>query len=395
MADGGILLDMKGMNRLIEVNPKEGWITAEAGITWVKLYSELKRRGMTFRGAPDNLVSTLGGAVSTSGYSYHCTKYGSIADQVLQLEVVLPGGEVITCGSSRIGGRVYGADPLPLFTTSLGSFGVITKVTLRAYPYASHNPAYITGFIYDSIEKAVCDLKVIAQRCSPDILFFGSNTREFTTKYREVLIEETGKLGCPYSRKIPYPVRLYTRYVSLMKKETPGRINFIFTGYEGKKDDARKLERAAGGRKFIEYSVEDEYIVRGKALWRMLTLEGSIPALCDCVVPGEHAAEMVRYGIEKLEIAGFSPVVYGLLLPGGSAFGIGFYTSIQRCRIQEYEAVRKDIFEKTLSFGGTAYKYGGLRRRVAERSVGSGYSLMASFKKYIDKNNILNSDVIF
>lgn len=395
VADGGILLDMKGMSRLIEVNPKEGWITAEAGITWIKLYGELKRRGMTFRGAPDNLVSTLGGAVSTCGYSYHCTKYGSIADQVLQLEVVLPGGEVITCGSNRTGGRVYGADPLPLFTTSLGAFGVITKVTLRAYPYASHNPAYITGFIYDSIEKAIGDLRIIAEKCSPDILFFGSNTGEFTMRYREVLIEETVKLGCSYSRKIPYPVRLYTKYASLMKKEMPRRINFIFAGYEGKKDDAGKLERAAGGRKFIEYSVEDEYMVRGKALWRMLTREGSIPALCDCIVPAGDTAEMIRFGIERFETAGFSPVVYGLLLPGGFACGIGFYTGIQRSRASEYENARKEIFEKNLSLGGTAYKYGGMRKGVAEKSVGSGYALMASFKKYIDKNNILNRDVIF
>ncbi|KCZ72472.1 FAD/FMN-dependent dehydrogenase [Candidatus Methanoperedens nitroreducens] len=395
VADGGILLDMKGMNRLIEVNPAQGWITAEAGITWIKLYSELKRKGMTFRGAPDNLVSTLGGAISTSGYSYHCTKYGSIADQVLQLEVVLPGGDIINCGSNKIGGRVYGADPLPLFKTSLGTFGIITKVTLRAYQYTSHNPAYITGFIYDDIEKAVSDLPVIAEKCSPDILFFGSNTREFTMKYREVLIEETKKLGCSYSRKIPYLVQLYSNYANLVKKEMPERINFIFTGYEGTKKGTKKLSSAAKGKRFIEYSVEDEYIVRGKALWRMLTLGGHVPALCDCVVPRERAGEIIRSGIEEFEKTGFNPVVYGLLLPGHFSIGIGFYTSVQRSQIQKYENVRREIYEKTLSLGGTAYKYGGLRKSVAERSIGSGFYLMDRFKKYIDRNNILNCDVLF
>ncbi len=395
VADGGILLDMKGMSRLIEVNAAEGWVTAEAGITWIKLYSELKRKGMTFRGAPDNLVSTLGGAVSTSGYSYHCTKYGSIADQVLQLEVVLPNGDIINCGSDRIGGRVYGADPLPLFKTSLGTFGVITKVTLKAYAYASHNPAYITGFIYDSIEKAICDLSIIAEKCNPDILFFGSNTREFTIEYREVLVEEAKKLGCSYSRKIPYLVQLYSSYANLMKKEMPERISFIFTGFEGAKNSTKKLSSAATGRKFIEYSVDDEYIVRGKALWKMLTLDGNLPALCDCVIPREKAGEMIRFGIEKLKKAGFDPVIYGLLLPGRFSVGIGFYTRIQRSQILEYENLRREIYEKTLDLGGTAYKYGGLRKNMAEKSVGNGFYFMDMLKKSIDKNNILNYNVMF
>jgi len=395
VAHEGILLDMKGMNKLIEVNPEEGWITAHAGITWVELYSQLKKRGLTFRGAPDNLVSTIGGAVSTSGYSYHCTKYGSIADQVLQLEVVLPGGDIITCGSSKLGGRVYGADPFPLFTTSMGTFGVITKVKLKAYPYLEHNQAHIAGFLYDNIETAVKDLSVIQEKSNPDILFFGSNTREFTIKYREILIEETKKLGCLYSKKIPLLVQLYTSYIKLMNKEMPERINFIFSGYEGTKKKINNISSSSNGRKFIEYSVEDEYIVRGKALWRMLTLNGNIPGLCDCVVHKENAGAFINYGLGKFKNAGFDPVVYGLLLPGCRSVGIGFYTSIQDSQVKQYDNVRKELFENVLNLGGTAYKYGGLRKDIAEKSVGSGFYLMESLKKSIDKNNILNYDVIF
>ncbi|MCZ7381427.1 MAG: FAD-binding oxidoreductase [Candidatus Methanoperedens sp.] len=400
VSNGGILMDMKGMNKVIEYNVKEKWVTAEAGMTWIKLYQYLKEHDLSFRSAPDNLVSTVGGSISTCGYGFHCTKYGSLADHVLGLEVVLPDGKVLQRGPKEIGMRMYGADPLPLFLSGYGTFGIITKATFRCYSYDERSPSHLVGLLYNKfeIEDAVEDMLLMSKNCNPDILYFGSTTPEFQMMYKDMLIEEAHKLGCTYKRKIPLMVQLYSAYLRKFGKKTPSRFNFVFAGYDGmdNKKKLRCVKSASRGNALYEFSVDDEYLVRGRALWRIFTQKGAIPCFSDCVVPASCAGEMIRFGITELEKNGFNQIaLYGLLTQNKSAIGIGFYTGLPLDRVSEYEGVRKKIAEKVVKFGGVIYKYGGIRKNTAKESIGEGYNLMHLLKNKLDPNDILNRGVLF
>jgi len=140
---GGVLVDMRSMNKIIEINEKHLTATVQAGCTWYKLEKELKKRGLAY------LASELGGPSMTVGGSivkagggpYGTCKYGlhGYCD-VVALEVVLPTGEVIRTGSQayknvppfdRFG---VGPDLTSFFIGSEGTLGIITEVTLRVRP---------------------------------------------------------------------------------------------------------------------------------------------------------------------------------------------------------------------------------------------------------------------
>ncbi len=400
VSKGNILVDMKGMNKITGYNVKEKWVTAEAGVTWIKLYQYLKERNLSFRSAPDNLVSTVGGSINTCGYGFHCTKYGNLIDHVFGLEVVLPDGNVLQLGPKELGMRMYGADPLPLFLSSYGMFGIITKATIRCYPYNERSPSHIVGLLYNKlrIEDAVEDMCLLSKNCNPDILFFGSTTPKFQNTYKDLLIGESFKLRCAYVRSVPLIVQLYAAYLRKFGKTMPQRFNFVFAGYDGIENKKKLgcIKSAARGSILYEYSVEDEYLVRGRALWRVFTLNGAVPCFSDCVVPASHADEMIRFGIDEFEKNGFNEVaIYGLLTQNKSAMGVGFYTGLSSNRVLEYETVRKKIVNKAVNLGGVIYKYGGIRKNTAKESIGEGYDLMHLLKNKLDPKDIINRGVLF
>lgn len=98
---GGIVLDMKRMNKIIEVDTENLTVTVQAGATMDKVYREVKKHGYFFTHHPESAVSsTIGDALSCYGVSVFSAKYGCAYDQVLGLEVVLGTGDVI-----RVGGK--------------------------------------------------------------------------------------------------------------------------------------------------------------------------------------------------------------------------------------------------------------------------------------------------
>jgi glycolate oxidase subunit GlcD len=96
--------------------------------------------------APDpssQAACTIGGNVAENAGGPHCLKYGVTSNHILELEVVLPGGEVITLGSP--GGEPWGPDLVGLFVGSEGMFGIATRITCRLLPI----PAAVATLLAD------------------------------------------------------------------------------------------------------------------------------------------------------------------------------------------------------------------------------------------------------
>ncbi|MBI4529052.1 MAG: FAD-binding oxidoreductase [Deltaproteobacteria bacterium] len=138
---GGILLDMLGMDKIIEVNPTLHYAIAEGGASVYSIHYALRRHGLMLPnyGTYGSAV-VIGAMVSKGGIGYGMTRYGWIADLVIGLEVVLADGSIVRLGALANQETEFGPfqkwvhipDLLGLFTLSAGSLGIISKVCLRA-----------------------------------------------------------------------------------------------------------------------------------------------------------------------------------------------------------------------------------------------------------------------
>ncbi len=136
---GGILVDLKRMDSILEVNERGRYAVLECGVSQAQFTSYLVRHhpGLTHSepGAPP--TATIAGNVVIHGQGDLAQPYGFNSDQVNGLEVVLPTGEVCRLGSCAIGASWFTNHPLPdvgLFFGWCGTTGIVTKLSIRLYP---------------------------------------------------------------------------------------------------------------------------------------------------------------------------------------------------------------------------------------------------------------------
>ena len=128
---GGIMMDLKRLNKVIEIDEKSLTITAQAGINGTQLEWALNEKGLTLPHYPASAnCATLGGYLAPRGTGTISTKYGKAEDMVLAMQIVLPTGEIIR--TPPVPQHASGPDWQRLFLGAEGTFGVITEATMQA-----------------------------------------------------------------------------------------------------------------------------------------------------------------------------------------------------------------------------------------------------------------------
>ncbi len=154
---GGIVVDMKRM-RSIELDEHNLMVTAEAGINGAILEQYLNYRGYTLGHIPQSFYeSTVGGWIATKATGQFSTKYGGIEDMLVGIEVVVPPGKVVRLGPQPR--TATGPDIGRLFVGSEGVFGIVTKATLRIWPYPEKRVKL--SFATSSFEEALEYVRLI------------------------------------------------------------------------------------------------------------------------------------------------------------------------------------------------------------------------------------------
>jgi glycolate dehydrogenase FAD-binding subunit len=147
-----VVLDLGGMNRVVEDNPDDLTATVEAGLTAGALATRLASRGQWLPVDPPGAAArTLGGLVATGAHGPLRARYGTLRDFLLGVRFVQADG-VITWGGARVVKSVTGYDVPKLMVGSLGTLGVLGELTLRLHPRPQAEATRISTF--DSVEAA-------------------------------------------------------------------------------------------------------------------------------------------------------------------------------------------------------------------------------------------------
>ena len=163
---GVAMLDTTKLNRIVELNTRDMYVTVEAGCTWEKLHSALSAEGLRtpFWGPLSGLTSTVGGGLSQNNAFFGAGKYGSTGDSVLSVAVVLADGTLVRTGTGGTKGgspfwRHYGPDLTGLFVGDGGTLGVKAEITFRLMPLPEHEAWASYEFeTRDACGEAMADL---------------------------------------------------------------------------------------------------------------------------------------------------------------------------------------------------------------------------------------------
>jgi FAD/FMN-containing dehydrogenase len=202
---GGLVLEMTRMNEIYEINKGAMTVEVGAGIIWGKLLEDLEDQNLTVAAYPSSAPSsTVGGWVAAGGSGIGSTKYGGIKEQVVDLEVVLPDGQIIRTENTPLeffeDGKqdpifkgdesfLYAADiysktdknTTSLFLDSNGTLGIISKVVLKVIPLRTIKPLV---FSFPNQAQTFGAMQEILRASKPFYLHF--ITDEFYGMLKEV-----------------------------------------------------------------------------------------------------------------------------------------------------------------------------------------------------------------
>lgn len=162
--NGGVILNLTHLNKILEINPKDGYALVEPGVVTAQLEKQLAPLGFFYAPDPASAAAcSIGGNLAQNASGARCMKYGGTIDHVLEAEVVLPSGKTLFLSRKETGPDLIG-----LLAGSEGTLGIITRLKVKILPRPQHIQTFLVPF--SSLEgsiQAVTDLVAygILPRC--------------------------------------------------------------------------------------------------------------------------------------------------------------------------------------------------------------------------------------
>jgi glycolate oxidase len=379
---GGIVLALNAMNRILEIDAPNMQVFCEPGVVHAGLNTALAPYGLVFPPDPgSSRMATLGGMASTNAHGMRAVKYGPTSAWVLGLEVVLPDGQVIETGSvgSRAKQSSAGLELTKLIVGAEGTLGVVTRLRLKlmAIPPAR---AIVLG-LFDALDEAGQAVQaVFAAGVSPSAI--------------EILDER-----CIQAINLYCPAMNLPRVEALILFEVDGNP-------PGVRWDAERISEVIGP--FAQRSEWSDEPGRINALWEARSVvgaavgtlrPGSNRAYCgeDICVPVARIPETLR-AIQDISARHRIPIAtYGHIGGGGLHPG-HLIDGRDPDEIQRVLLVADEIHHLALRMGGTTtgeHGVGVARAPYMAQEHGPALEVMWRLKQALDPHNIMNPGVIF
>jgi D-lactate dehydrogenase (cytochrome) len=160
-ARGGVSMNLTRMDAVLNVRPEDFQIDVEPGVMGPTIEDVAGQHGLFFPPLPSSgEISTIGGMIANAASGMQTVRYGEVADWVLELEVVLADGSVLTAGSKAVK-TSSGYNLRDLFVGSEGTLGVVTRATLEL----EGRPAQVSGgrALFGSLDEATAAVADVVQ----------------------------------------------------------------------------------------------------------------------------------------------------------------------------------------------------------------------------------------
>lgn len=378
---GGVLLSTERMNSILSIDERNLQVTTEPGVITEVLQQAVKEKKLFYPPDPSSRGSCfIGGNIAENSGGPKAVKYGVVKDYVLNLELVLPTGEIIWTGSNVLK-NVTGYNLTQLVVGSEGTLGIVTKIVLKLIPLPTQellmlvpfrkleeageavSAIFRAGFTPSALELMEIDaLKIVSELVGSAAVPITDDTAahliiEVDGNNMEVLMGEMESIG------------------NLLTQFDIGEIYFAEDASQ--KEQLWKLRRrAAEAAKLVGYTIEEDTVVP----------RAELPALIKGVkaMGKEHDFDVICYGH-----AGDGNLHIRIRKEGvPNSFGHG-----------PMQAIIAELFKLVHQLGGTiSAEHGiGLIQKSFMPIVFEETSLrlMRDIKRSFDPNGILNADKIF
>lgn len=367
---GGICVDMKDMNRVIEVHAEDFDCVVQSGITRKALNEHLRDKGLFFPVDP-GADASLGGMASTRASGTTAVRYGTMKDNVVALKVVMPNGELLTTGR-RARKSSAGYDLTRLMVGAEGTFGIITELTLKLHG------------IPEEIAAGVCRFPTIQACCDSAITAI--------------------QAGIPAAR-VEFLDEMMVRVVNADSKLAMPEQPMLFLEFHGspasvaeQSERFREIAIEFGGSDF-EWSVKPEdrtrlWQARHHAFWGCKSYRaGAGVPVSDVCVPISRLADCVIETKRDIDRSGIIAPIVGHV-------GDGNFHAAVLVKMDDPEeaqvaiAFMDRLAERALTMEGTCTGEHGIgqgKKHFMEPEFGPvAISVMRALKHAVDPDNIMN-----
>lgn len=371
---GGISLDFRRMNDILEIRPDDFIVRVQPGVTHGWLNAALKEHGLFFPVDP-GWDASIGGMTATNASGTNAVRYGVMKDQVLGLEVALADGTVMRTGGMAMKSSA-GYNLTGLFVGSEGTLGVFTEIVLRLYPIPE---------------------KILAARATfPDIEAAGRaavNVIRSGMQIGRVELVDARTIGAVNAHKS-------TDYA------VAPTLFFEFSGSEAAVErDVESARRISDTESCRTFEFEEDEAAREK-LWEarheagiaVANLNpGKRPMTTDVCVPISDLPDALRHARETIASRGFDGAILGHV-GDGNYHAIFPVDPTDEEELKSAEAVNAEIVDYALARGGTCTGEHGVgfgKVEHLEREHGDSLPFMRQIKRLADPNDILNPGKLF
>ncbi|MCK4757325.1 MAG: FAD-binding oxidoreductase [Thermoplasmata archaeon] len=364
-SQGGIVVDISSMNRVIHVDQENLEIVVEAGAVWKKVYDIAMRRGLFIVSYPSSMYgATVAGWINTGGIGIGCYKYGSVGQNIRNMEVVLPDGRIIETGFNGVSDHSAGYNLNGLFVGSEGTLGIITKVTLKAEPA----PEVLRPLSYQfkGLGEAFPFIKAL--------------TRNGIKPLHVGFVDER-----------------HVDYLKQMGKHTPGPGALINIALEGNRGSVKyeesvldALNSAHGGKKLSDQVAEHEWNERA---YEFRPREvGLSAALGEIVVPLHKFPIVVREIYELINDMGMEASIIGMVNDRNTVAFLPYFIFDEKKLIKGTTglAFPKKLGDIAFRHDGRPLGLGLLFAGNLPKIRGEAAELMYDLKTVLDPHDIMN-----
>lgn len=378
---GGVVLSTERMNSILNIDERNLQVIIEPGVITEVLQNAVKEKGLFYPPDPSSRGSCfIGGNIAENSGGPKAVKYGVVKDYVLNLEVVLPRGEIIWTGANVLKNST-GYNLTQLMVGSEGTLGIVTKIVLKLIPLPMYDLLMLVPFT--NLEKASEAVSAIFRAgYTPSALelveidalkivskFVDSNAVPITDDTAAHLIIEVD------GNHLETLMQEMEAIAELLSKYDCGEIYFADNATQ--KAELWKLRRrVAEAVKIDGYTIEE-----------------------DTVVPRAELPALIK-GVKQLGIQhGFKAVFYGHAGDGNLHIRIKKEGTENSQDDAEMIKSLRALFELVKSLGGTIsgeHGIGLIQKDFIDIIFDKAHlELMRGIKKVFDPNNILNAGKIF